>query len=97
LSLQYVCVVTLRLTRPESIDFEDRREEFPKFLAKIPRNPLASLLIHDIHDGSFLTDPSNVIGTRQWIDEDGINILGTPMGSPDFIESYLFGKGIKHR
>jgi len=33
----------------------------------------------------------------QWIDEDGINVLGTPLGSSDFIESYLFGKGIKHR
>jgi len=31
------------------------------------------------------------------IDEDEINVLGTPLGSSDLIESYLFGKGIKHR
>ncbi len=33
---------------------------------------------------------------RIWPSDDGINILGTPLGSPEFIESYLFGKGIKH-
>jgi hypothetical protein len=32
----------------------------------------------------------------EWPDEDGINILGIPLGSPVFIESYLFGKGVKH-
>jgi len=29
--------------------------------------------------------------------DDGINVLGIPLGSSDFVESYLFGKGIKHR
>jgi hypothetical protein len=33
---------------------------------------------------------------RIWLTNDGINVLGTPLGSPEFIESYLFGKGIKH-
>ena len=41
------------------------REEWKKFLAKTPRNPLAALPNHDIQDGSFLTDPSDVLGTRQ--------------------------------
>ena len=68
-----------------------------QFLAETPRNPLAALPIHDIPNGNFLTDPTDVLITRQWIDEDGINVLGTPLGSSDFIESYLFGKGIKHR
>ncbi len=27
---------------------------------------------------------------------DYINILGTPLGSPETIESYVFGKVIKH-
>jgi len=40
------------------------------------------------------SDPSTL---RLWHEDDGINILGTPMGSLAFIESYLFGKGIKHR
>jgi len=34
---------------------------------------------------------------RIWPTNDGINVLGTPLGSPAFIESYLFGKGVKHR
>ena len=57
---------------------------------------MATLPIHDITDGSFLTDPSDVLISRQWIDEDSINVLGTPLGSPDFIESYMFGKGINY-
>ncbi len=58
---------------------------------------MVALPIHDISDGSFLTDPSVVLSTKQWVNENGINILGTPLGSSDFIESYMFGKGIKHR
>jgi len=73
------------------------REGWTKFLAETPRNPLAALPIHDIPDGSFLTNPFDALNTRLWNDEDGINVLGTPLGSSDFIESYLFGKGIKHR
>ena len=34
---------------------------------------------------------------RLWPDDDGINVLGTHIVSSDFVESYLFGKGIKHR
>ena len=62
-----------------------------------PRDPQASLHIHDIPDGSFLSDPLDLDNKRGWPDDDGINVLGTPMGTPDFIDSYLCGKGIKHR
>ena len=31
-----------------------------------------------------------------WPMDEEINVLGTPLGSPDFIESYLFGKGLKN-
>jgi hypothetical protein len=34
---------------------------------------------------------------RIWPANDGVNVLGTPLGSPELIESYLFGKGIKHK
>jgi hypothetical protein len=44
-----------------------------------------------------LTDESDPDSYRQWPDEDGIAILGTPLGSPAFIESFVFGKGVKHR
>ncbi len=67
------------------------------FLEKTPRNSRATLPIHDILDGHYLTDPSDLLNTRRWNDDDGINVLGTPLGPSDYIESYLFGKGIKHR
>ena len=62
-----------------------------------PRDHTAALPIHDIPDGSFLTDPSDPRSARLWREDDGINVLGTPLGSPDFIESHLFGKDIKYR
>jgi hypothetical protein len=42
-------------------------------------------------------DDSNPDSDRFWPEDDGINILGNPLGSPEFIESFLFGKGVKHR
>ena len=62
-----------------------------------PRDLTTVLPIYDIPDGSFLLDPFDHGSARQWPEAKRINVLGTPMGSPDFIESYLFGKGIKHR
>ena len=59
------------------------REGWVQFLEETPRNPLGALPIHDIPDGSFLTDPSDMLSTRQWNDDGGINALGTPLGSPD--------------
>lgn len=67
------------------------------FLDYTPRDPAASLPIHDIPDGSSLTDPDDHDNMRIWPEDDGINIIGTPLGSPDLVESYLFGKGVKHR
>ena len=62
-----------------------------------PRDPSAALPINAIPDGSVLTDAFDPGSVRLWPEDEGINVLGTPLGSPDFIESYLFGKGIKHR
>ena len=53
--------------------------------------------MHSIPDGRFLVDESDPGSYIQWPDEDGITILGTPLGSPAFIESFLFDKGVKHR
>ncbi len=44
-----------------------------------------------------MEDENDPGSRRIWHEEDGINVLGTPMGSPAFIEAYMFGKGIKHR
>jgi hypothetical protein len=42
-------------------------------------------------------DPLDPESARQWPIDDGINVRGIPLGSLDFIESYLFGKRVKHR
>jgi hypothetical protein len=70
------------------------RAGWVEFLDSTPRDSTASLPIHDIPDGSSLLDPSDVNNARLWPESDGINVLGTPLGTPEFIESYLFGKGI---
>ena len=67
------------------------------FLESTPRNPSLSLRVHSIPDSSSLHDDSDPDSYRIWPEDDGINILRTPLGSPTFIESYLFGKGVKHR
>ena len=73
------------------------RNGYRIFLDATPRNPSLTLQIHCIPDGSTLTDDSDPGSYRQWPDNNGINILGTSLGSTAFIESDLFGKGVKHR
>ena len=73
------------------------RNGWRALLDATPRDPSLPLQIHSIPDGSSLTDDSNPDSYRQWPDDDGIKILGTPLGSHTFSEAYLFGKGIKHR
>ena len=73
------------------------RSGWRSLLESIPRDPSLPLQIHFIPDGRTLTDESDPDSYRQWPDDDGINILGTPFGSPAFIEPYLFGKGVKNR
>ena len=62
-----------------------------------PRDPSLILPVHFIPDGSNLRDDSEPDNYRHLLEDDGINILGTPLGSTAFIEYYQFGKGIKHR
>jgi hypothetical protein len=52
--------------------------------------------VHDIPDGSERVDPFDPDIERFWAEENGVNILGTPMGTPAFVSSYLQGKGLKH-
>ena len=66
-----------------------------QYLESTSRNPSALLPIHDIHDGSLLSDPSDPDSTRLLPDADGFNVVGTPLGTSDFIESYMDGKGFK--
>jgi len=41
-------------------------------------------------------DPFDPESDRIWVEENGVNILGTPMGSNSFVDDYLRGKGLKH-
>jgi hypothetical protein len=66
------------------------------FLAVTPRNGLTELPVHDIPDGSELTDPFDKDNDEFWTEVNGVNILGTPLGSNTFVEEYLRGKGLKH-
>jgi len=66
------------------------------FLAVTPRNVLTELPVHDIPDRSELTDPVGKENVRFWTEVNGVNILGTPLGSSPFVAEYLRGKGLKH-
>jgi hypothetical protein len=68
------------------------RNGWRALLDSTPRDPSLPLQIHSIPDGSTLSDDSDPDSYMQWPDDDGINILGTPLGSPAFVESYLSGK-----
>ena len=59
------------------------REGWALFLETTPRDPQASLQIHDILDGNFLSDPLDPDSKRLWHDADRINVLGTPLGTPN--------------
>ena len=61
-----------------------------------PRNALSELPVHDILDGSERVDPFDPDNERVWEDENGVNMLGTPLGTPAFVSSYLLGKGFNH-
>ena len=61
-----------------------------------PRNAQSELPVHDIPDGSERVDPFDHGNERVWVDENGVNILGTPLRTPAFVSSYLLGKGLKH-
>ena len=63
------------------------REGWAHYLDILPRNPSASLPIHDILDGDYLTDPLDPDSCRLWPDEDEVNVLGTPLSTPDFNDS----------
>ena len=52
--------------------------------------------MHDIPNGSELVNPFDPDIERIWLEENGVNIMGTPMDSSSFVTSYLKGKGLKH-
>ncbi len=73
------------------------QDDWAHYLETTPRTTDPEVLcVHDIPDGSYLEVEGDIDSKRIWPSADGINILGTPFGSPEFIEAYLFGKGIKH-
>ena len=67
-----------------------------RFLDVTPRNNQTELPVHDIPDGGELVDPFDSVSEWIWRDENGVNILGTPMGSDSLVASYLHRKGLNH-
>ena len=67
-----------------------------RFIDLTPRKTHTELPVHDIPDGSELVDPFDPDNEQIWTEENGVNILGTPMGSNSFVTCYLMVKGLKH-
>jgi hypothetical protein len=61
-----------------------------------PLSAHTKLSVHDIPDGSELVDRFDSECERIWREENGVNVLGTPLCSNSFITSYLQGKGLTH-
>jgi hypothetical protein len=51
----------------------------------IPRNAQSDLPVHDIPDGSEKADPFDPGSERFWAEENGVNIMGTPLGTLAFV------------
>jgi len=91
------CGLTTQATKNRVYVQPSTRAAWIFYLGENPRtpNPL-SFSIHDFPDGRNMPtdeyDPSGPI----WPNNDGINILGTPYGSPKFVEEYLQRKLAKH-
>jgi hypothetical protein len=50
---------------------------------------MTKLPVHDILDGSELVPPFDSDNKQILRDENGVNILGTPLGFDSFVASYL--------
>jgi hypothetical protein len=57
------------------------RANWCRFLHATPRNALTELPVHDIPDGSERVELFDHESEGIWHGEDGMNILGTPLGS----------------
>jgi hypothetical protein len=71
------------------------------YLNNNPRNAEGTLSLHDIRDGRIPIeidpyDPDLCL-EPVWPANDGINILGTPLGSPKFVKQHLTTKLEKHK
>ena len=63
---------------------------------------MSEFSIHDIPDGKLpplmeYEDFYDPLAGPRWPESDGINILGTPFGSPAFVAAYLEKKLGKHK
>jgi len=67
-----------------------------RFLDPTPRKAQTELPVHAILYGSELVDPFDPGNDGIWLKENGVNIMGTPLGSNSFVTSYLQGKWLNH-
>jgi hypothetical protein len=68
------------------------RNGWSELLQTVPRDSSVALI-----PSRHLSDPQDLDSARLWHAEDGFNVLGTSLGTPDYIKAYLFVKGVKHR
>jgi hypothetical protein len=73
------------------------REAWISYLEDNPRSSNPSIFsIHDCLDGRISPSDEHDPSSLDLLANDGINILGTPYGSPEFVEEYLQNKQGKH-
>jgi hypothetical protein len=64
-----------------------------RFLDMTPRNNRTEHPVHDIPDVSELVDPFDPDSERIWREENGVNILGAPLGPNSLCSLLSLGKG----
>jgi len=73
------------------------REAWTSYLEENPGSFDPSIFsIHDCPDGRIPPSDEHDPSSSAWPANDGNNILGTPYGSPEFVEEYLQNKLRKH-
>ena len=80
---------------------QSARARWTIYLNNNPHNSENVLSLHDIPDGRIPIeidpyDPDPCLDPV-WSVNDGINTLGTPLGSPEFVKQYLMTKLEKHK
>jgi len=96
-------VLTTQVTKNNIYVQPSARIAWLSYLEENPRNPEPAVFsIHDISNGR-LPPPEeheafyDTEAEPTWPESDGVNIVGTPYGSPAFVEAYLDAKLGKHK
>jgi hypothetical protein len=84
------CGLTTQATKNRVYVKPSARDARISYLEENPRNPdPLTFSIHDFPDGRIMPSDEYDHSGPTWPPNDGINILGTPYGPPEFVEEYL--------